>query len=462
MGTGGWITGSHGTCDVAGEATPGKPMELTEQEHAVLAAIDGHREEAIGFLRTWIRTPSPTGREGEQQRLVRQQLEAMGLEVEAFVADLRTLKAHPEFIAAEAGGQPLSERPNIIGKRRGAGGGPSVLIFGHVDTVPPGPRAEWLHDPFGAEIQNKRMYGRGAADMKSGLAAAFLAVDLLKRLGVRLKGDVVCMTNIEEEVGGSAGILACIVEGGIRAEVALYPHPGADRPCIVATGSSGAVACRIRVKGETVHGMDAHLGVNAIEKALRVFATLKALDEERGRTVRNDLTERGYALSGRLPRATNLYLSALRGGDWIYQVPPTCEMDWMFTFPPQESVDEARALIEDAVRRACEADPWLRKHPATLEWLPITFTASRPFPDHPFITLAGGAIHDVFGRPAELMSVPVGSDIRVTVNYGRMPSAIFGPLGDRMHAPDEWVDLESYIGTIKATALVLMRWCGTV
>ena len=306
------------------------------------------------------------------------------------------------------------------------------------------------------------MYGRGTADMKSGLAGAFLAVDLLQRIGVRLKGDVICMTNIEEEVGGSGGILACVVQAGIRADAALYPHPGADRPCIVATGSSGAVACRIRVAGETVHGMDAHLGVNAIEKALRIFASLKALDDERGLTVRNPLTERGYVLSGRAPRATNLYLSALRGGDWIYQVPPTCEMDWMFTFPPQEGVDQARALVEEAVRRACDGDPWLRDHPAAVEWLPITFTASRPFPDHPFITLAREAIQAVVGRPAELMSVPVGSDIRVTVNYGGMPSAIFGPLGDRMHAPDEWVDLESYVGMIKTTALVLMRWCGTV
>ncbi len=437
-------------------------MELTERERRVFAVIDEHREEAIDFLRTLIRTPSPTGQEGDLQEILRRKFGSMGLQVQAFVAELERLKDHPEFIPGGRAGQPLSERPNIIARLPGAGGGPSLLIFGHGDTVPPGGRADWLHEPFGGEIKDGRMYGRGTADMKSGLAAAFLAVDFLRRAGIRLKGDVVCMSNIEEEIGGSAGVLACVVQGGVRADVAIYPHPGAERPGIVATGSSGAVAFRVRVNGETVHGMDAHLGVNAIEKALRIFGSLKALDEERGRTIRNELTERGYALSGRLPRATNLYLSALRGGDWIYQVPPTCEMDWMFTFPPPESVDEARALIEETVRRASEADPWLRSHPATVEWLPITFTASRPFPDHPFITLAGEAIHDVFGRPAELMSVPVGSDIRVTVNYGRMPSAIFGPLGDRMHAPDEWVDVESYFGTIKATALVLMRWCGTV
>ena len=436
-------------------------MELAQREREVLAAIDGWREEAIGFLQALIRMPSETGREGEIQKLIRGKFESMGLEVQAFVPDLERLKDHPEFIPGGGAGQPLSERPNIIGRLAGAGGGPSALIFGHVDTVPPGSRTAWRYDPFGAEIHEGKMYGRGTADMKSGLAAAFLALDFLRRSGVRLKGDVICMTNIEEEIGGSGGVLACVVQAGVRADVAIYPHPGADKPCVVMTGSSGALAFRVRVTGETVHGMDAHLGVNAIEKAWRIYESLKALDEERGRVVRDALMERGYIVSGRMPRATNLYLSAIRGGEWIYQVPPTCEMDWMFTFPNSESNAEAQALVESTVRSACEADPWLRQHPATLEWLPIKFSPSRPFPDHPFIALVREATQTVFGRAAEITGNPVGSDIRVTVNYGHMPSAIIGPKGDRMHAFDEWVDLDSYLATIKNVALVLMRWCGT-
>ncbi len=436
-------------------------MELTAQDRKVFMAIEEGREEAIAFLRTVIRTPSPTGQEGEVQKVIRRKFESMGLGVEAFVPELEKLKDHPEFIPGGGGGQPLAERPNIIGRLPGAGGGRSALIFGHVDTVPAGSRAEWRHDPFGAEIEHGRMYGRGTADMKSGLAAAFLAVDFLRRAGVRLKGDVICMTNIEEEIGGAGGVLACVVQAGVRADAALYPHPGAERPLVVMIGSSGVVAFRVTVKGETVHGMDAHLGVNAIEKAMRIFGVLRALDEERGRVVRDELTERGYIRSGRMPRATNLYLSAIRGGAWIYQVPPTCEMDWVFTFPHMESVQQARSLIEHTVRCACEADPWLRKHPATVEWLPMTFSPARPAADHPFIHLVRDATQTVFGRPVELAVVPVGSDIRVTVNYGGMPSAIVGPQGDRMHAFDEWVDLESYIGTIKDTALILMRWCGT-
>lgn len=436
-------------------------MELTERERKVFAAIDERRDEAIEFLKTLIRTASPTGQEGDVLKIIRQKFESMGLEVQSFVPDLEKLKDHPEFIPGGGGGQPLSERPNIIGKLKGAGGGPSALVFGHVDTVPPGSREEWRHDPFGAEIQDGKMFGRGTADMKSGLAAAFLAVDFLRRFGVRLKGDVICMTNIEEEIGGSGGVLACIVQAGVRADVAIYPHPGIDKPLVVMTGSSGALAFRIRVRGETVHGMDAHLGVNAIEKALRVFGSLKAVDEERGRVVRDELTEKAYTTGGRMPRATNLYLSAIRGGDWIYQVPPTCEMDWMFTFPHHETIQDAQSLVEDTVRRTCEADPWLQKHPATLEWLPIKFSPSRPFTDHPFVKLVQDATQTVFGRPVELTANPVGSDIRVTVNYGQMPSAILGPKGDRIHAFDEWVDLDSYMDTIKNTALVLMRWCGT-
>jgi len=434
---------------------------LTEREQAACAAIEGSREEAVDFLRSLIRTPSVTGEEGEAQGLIRRRFEAMGLATEVFVPDLARLAGHPEFIPGGGIGQPLAERPNIIGRRAGTGGGPSVLVFGHVDTVPPGPRGEWRHDPFGAEIADGRMYGRGTADMKAGLAAAFLAVEALQRVGVRLRGDVICMSNIEEEIGGSGGVLACVVQAGLRADVALYPHPGPEKPLLVMTGSSGAFGFRIRVKGETTHGRQAHLGVNAITKAMAICRALEALDEERGRTVRDELTEKAYTLSGRAARATNLYLSAIRGGDWIYQVPASCEMDWMFTFPHHESPDQARALVEATVRRACQADPWLREHPATLEWLPLAFSPSRPFPDHPFVRLAQEATRTVFGRPTEVIANPVGSDIRVTVNYGGMPSVIVGPRGDRIHAFDEWVDLDSYLNIIKTTALILMRWCGT-
>jgi acetylornithine deacetylase len=305
------------------------------------------------------------------------------------------------------------------------------------------------------------MYGRGTADMKGGLAATFMAVDFLQRLGVSLKGDVVCMTNIEEEIGGSGGVLACVVQAGVRADVALYPHPGPEKPSLVMTGSSGALGFRIRVKGLTTHGMSSHLGVNAIEKGILIFTALKNLDLERGRMVRDEMTEKGYFLSGRAARSTNLYLSALRGGEWIYQVPPSCEMDWMFTFAHRERMEDVQSLIAETVRHACAADPWLRENPATVEWLPIKFSPSRPFPDHPFIRLVQEATQTVTGRPADLVVNPVGSDIRVTVNYGNMPSAILGPTGDKIHAFDEWIDLQSYIDTIKNTALVLMRWCGT-
>ncbi len=434
-------------------------MELTKEESRLLEWIDSHKDEAIGLLQDLIRIPSPTGEEGKGQRFVAEYLKDMGLEIETYVADLKALEGHPEFIPVnpEVNVGNYEERPNIIGKYQGAGGGRSLLLFAHIDTVPPGDG--WDHDPYGAEINNGRMYGRGTADMKSGMAAAFFALKACIGAGVHLKGDVLCMSNIEEEIGGSGGILACIVKG-YRANACIYPHPGEGKPPLVMIASSGVLSFRVKVQGRTVHGFQAHMGVNAIEKAFRIAEALWELDRHLGVTSREELTEAAYYVSGRPVRSVNLYLSAVRGGGWLYQVPPACEMDWVYTFPNNQTLDANRALIEETVKSAAAADPWLRENPPEVHWLPVKFSPSRDDPRHPFIRMAQECVSFASGANAPLVANPVGSDTRVPVLYGKMPTANIGPLGENAHAPNEWVDLDSYLVSIKMISLIVERWCG--
>ncbi|MFQ5915443.1 MAG: ArgE/DapE family deacylase [Nitrospinota bacterium] len=434
-------------------------MEPTPEERRVLGWIDSHKEDAIRFLRDLVRIPSLTGEEGKGQRFIADYLKGMGIEVETCVADLRALEGHPEFIPVdpEVNVGNYGERPNIIGRYRGSGDGRSLLLFAHVDTVPAG--EGWDFDPFGGEIADGRMYGLGAADMKAGMASSFYALKACVESGVRLRGDVLCMSNIEEEIGGSGGILAC-VEKGYRADAAIHPHPGEGKPPLVLIASSGVLSFRVRVQGKTVHGFQAHMGVNAIEKAFRIAETLWELDRHRAVTAREELTEAVYYLTGRPVRAVNLYLSAVRGGGWLYQVPPTCEMDWVYTFPNNETLEANQVLIEETVNAAAAADPWLRENPPELKWLSVKFSPCRNDPDHPFVSLAAECIRFASGEQVHLAATPVGSDMRVPCIYGKMPTINIGPLGGQMHAPNEWVDIASFVTSVKMFSLLLMRWCG--
>ena len=434
-------------------------MSLSPLEEKVLAAVDAERSAHEEYLRGLIRMKSHTGMEGPGQRDILRKFQEMDLDVEEFVPDLEVLKDHPEFLPPTEDYGNYQDRPNVIGVLKGAGGGRSLLLFGHIDTVPEGPLEDWTHDPFGGEIEDGRMYGRGTQDMKAGLAAVILAVDTIRRLGVKLKGDVILMSNIEEEIGGSGGILACI-EKGIRADGCIYPHPGWGKPGLVQVASSGATAFRVRVRGRAVHGLMAHTGINAIEKAMRVIQHLKDLDDFRAIHVRDELTERCFEASGLPQRATTLCISKIQGGDWIYQVPSQCTIECILTYPHTEDEASVRQAVTETIEGAAHADPYLREHPPELEWLPLRFSPSTMALDEPFLAEVNSCMTEVLGTRPIIAANPVGSDTRVTVLYGNMPTVNIGPKGAGGHAPNEWVDLESYHQTIQMSAQIILRWCG--
>jgi acetylornithine deacetylase len=386
------------------ETKPDRPkgdnLNMAKEEERLLDWIDSNRDDAIGFLQDLVRMPSITGEEGPAQEYMADYLKEMGLDVETCVADMKSLEGHPEFIPVdpEVNVGNYEERPNIIGRYRGAGGGRSMMFFAHMDTVPPGDG--WSYDPYGAEIADGRMYGLGTADMKAGMVASFYAVKACMGAGVHLKGDVLCMSNIEEEIGGSGGILACI-ESGYRADAGIHTHPGEGKPSMVWIASSGVLSFRVKVKGKTTHGFQSHIGVNAIEKAWRIAEALQELDRHLGVTSREALTETTFYLSGRPVRAVNLYLSAMRGGGWLYQVPPTCEMDWVFTFPNNETLEENVSLIEKAIQAAAASDPWLKENPPEIQWLPVKFSPSRSDPEDPFVKVTQGSIEFVTGQKTQ-------------------------------------------------------------
>src|ERR687897_2854933 len=161
---------------------------VNEVERRVLEKVDENWGREVEFLRGLVRRPSTLGSEAVVQRFVAHELREMGLEPDVWQIDHAEIARLPGYSPVE---WSYEGRPNVATVWHSpSGGGRSVLLNGHVDVVPATPEHNWTFDPWDGEVTNGRMYGRGAADMKGGVAAMVNAVRALRESGVELRGDV--------------------------------------------------------------------------------------------------------------------------------------------------------------------------------------------------------------------------------------------------------------------------------
>ncbi|MCL6430943.1 MAG: M20/M25/M40 family metallo-hydrolase, partial [Anaerolineae bacterium] len=191
-------------------------------EERVVSEVERGEGQIIDDLKELVRIPSVVGQEGSCQEALRRKLAALGLAVTAFEADPEEVRRHPAYVSVPWG---YRGRPNVVGRLQGSGGGRSLVLNGHVDVVSPEPTDAWTVDPWGAEERDGRIYGRGALDMKSGLAAILGAVRAIRHAGITLRGDLQVHSVIEEEAGGGGGTLACLMKG-YTADALIIPEPG--------------------------------------------------------------------------------------------------------------------------------------------------------------------------------------------------------------------------------------------
>ena len=418
------------------------------------------RIDVVALLQELVRIPSPTGEEGAVQALVQKRFAGAGLEMEAFEANLEELREHPAFSAPRFSLEKgYAGRPNVFGRMRGAGGGRSLLLFCHADTVPPGPRTAWTRDPFGGEVEDNRLYGRGSGDAKSGLAVMIACAQALQGAGVRLRGDLTLLSTVEEEEGGGGGMLACVLRG-LKADGAVYTHMKPGGFGGVDIGSGGDVSFRITVPGQAGHKGSAHLFVNAIEKAEKVHAALRELDAQRGAMVREPLVEKRFEISGLEPRTVNLVVTMIRAGVSIGQLPAECILEGVAGVAPKESLEEVRELLESHVARAAEADPWLRENPPRLEWTERRAQSCLTDSEHPFVRTALSVAERVTGRPAQRQALNGTTDMRFPILYGDTPTIMFGGNCPRGHIPDEFTYIDELQLSVDGLLHLILEWCG--
>lgn len=426
----------------------------------ICSEIDRLREPLTAFIQDLVRLPSLPGEEQAAQHIFAAKLKEIGCDVQILRSSFAELEHHPAF---SDDGISFDERLNVVGRwagRQGKGKSPaeetsgrprgrSLILNGHMDVVPVGNPELWKFPPWGGVVEGGRLHGRGACDMKAGLAAAVFAIEALRNLRFQLLGTVLIESVIGEESGG-AGTLTTLVRG-IRADAAILMEPTRLRSCPV---HSGALSFRIKMTGRAIHASMKRFGVSAVEKFQKVFDAIETLDENRHLGYENRIFEFGDNIAP-------ISIGTLTAGDWLSTVPETLLAEGRFGVFPGESVVDARAALAGCLAQVTSSDPWLQAHPPTLEWIEGQFEPGQTSVAEPIVEALSNAHAHVLGDRPKVQGVPYGSDLRLFTEHGRFPAVLYGP-GDVAfaHTVEEHVELEEVFACAKVLATLIVEWCG--
>ena len=413
-------------------------------KNSVLEAIDRNAEEMFEDLAGLVKIPSIVGSEGKAQAWVAERMRSMGIDVETFEADKTALLKHPSYINVD---WSYEDRPNVIGKLPGNPDAKSLILNGHIDVVSPEPIDQWTHDPWGAEISDGKMYGRGTVDMKAGLIANIYAAKALIDTDAVPRGSISIYSVIEEEAGGGGGTLACLLKG-YRADAMLNTEPFLK----IAVAHPGILYFRVKVQGKSIHAGRSHLGVNAVGKLMPLYEAMVRLDEERAQRLSFEWAEKD---SG---RSCNLNIGTFHAGDWPSSVPGWATMECRISFVPGETEETVKKEIEERIAAVAAKDEWFKTQPPELEWFGWHANPWIQDPADPFIQLMIEAGNSVLGDAPPIVGKPAGLDTRFCAEFG-ISACAFGPQGAGIHGIDEYVELDTVVQTAKVAAIVALDWC---
>lgn len=425
---------------------------MSDLREKVEQRLAEQREHYIAYLKSVIACDSSViemGRRGNElavQRLIEEKLRSMGAEIDRFEPDNDLMRGHVEFNP----GHSYSGRPNVVGRMKGTGGGRSLLVNAHADVVPANEEGAWICPPYQPQVIDGRVYGRGACDMKAGGAAAMMALETLHECGIRLRGDVLFESVVDEEGGGN-GTLACCLKG-YRADAAVIPEPTDLK---VMPAHMGWLFYRVTFSGQATHCAFKWTGVNAIEKCVDFIQRMREV-------------ERNWAALKRhpyLPPPTMCF-TVVQGGNSSSTVPEKCVLDMSLHFHPCETVNgEIGARIDAEFRREVElfvrSDEWLSQHPPEIE----CFQRGSAYDigdTHPITAAVRSCVEQATGKPAEVQGLACGADARLLTNFADTPTILCGPgSGLLAHAINEYVPVEEYLNAIRMFCYLFMDWCGT-
>lgn len=410
-------------------------------------ALTQNRSKYIGLLQELIRCDTSVighgidgGNELKGQEMLAEQIERMGGVPEFREVNEEIIQKGIKEYGEGNPGHNYTDRPNLLGTFRGSGGGNSIILNGHVDTMPYGNRELWDFDPFSGEEVDGKILGLGSTDMKGGLMAALSAIDLVKSAGLSLKGDVYVQSVIDEEGGGN-GTLAFAVEG-CEADAVVVCEP---TDLHLQVGHMGFLFYRFSFRGKAIHSGRKWEGENAINYAIKLIARLYELEHKWLMNYKHPL----------MPPPT-LNIGEIHGGEAGSTVPPDCEFKICVHYFPGLT----KAVIEDdilqAVRSLEASEPWLQENPVGVEM----YQEGKPYEidiEHQLVKVAKSVIPE--GKV--ITASPAGNDARLLQNITGIPTIVLGPGRPKdAHSINESIGVEDYLTAIYVYANLLIKWCG--
>ncbi|MBR3706582.1 MAG: M20 family metallopeptidase [Firmicutes bacterium] len=338
------------------------------------------------------------------------------------------------------------KRCNVYARLKGTGEGPTLLLNGHMDTVPP---YNMIIEPYAGEVRDGCVWGRGTNDMKGALASMMIAMAAVKRSGIKLKGDILFTAVVGEE-GESDGTEYFVVKGG-QADGAIVGEPSDYGYSI---GHRGLETLEIKVEGTTMHGGQALKGINAIKMAARLINRIE--EELFPKIIERDNEYMGPAL---------MNYGKIFGGDQVCTVAGECTIQLDRRYIPGETVESVIGEYQAIIDKLHEEDP---KFNATITRMPnsqMKYLAHAPLmtePDEAIVKNIELVLEEYLGEKPDLCTTRGWTDAGMLSTFGHIPTVIFGPGAlKNSHTKDEHIPIEHLYNFVAFYATIAARFCGT-
>jgi acetylornithine deacetylase len=412
------------------------------------------RDEVLSLAQALVRVDTvaspPDGREAAAQKLLAGALRGHRIDVDLYDTGFLARSRHP-FVRRQ---RRYRGRPNLVARLPGTGRGRSLLLSGHVDTVPPG-REPWKAGPWSGAIRKGRLHGRGSWDMKGGLAAQCAVAIALRAAGVRPGGDLFVESVVDEEFAGGGGTLAGRLHG-TRADACAIAEPTSEAVLRASRGGHFFdVVCRAGDPG-------AYFSKEEVTSpAVAMGRLLGWVDAWRRRRRQ---VEPGEAYRG-FPDPAPVQVLALEANrfdpDVPWSVPLEGRVRVYFQFLPHEDVAARVAEIEASLRGFAAADPFFRAHPLEVRRVVDPPLEGHELPaDHPWTRCLHGAACRVLGPGVPLTASEWPCDAFLNQKHFGIPTLLFGPQGAGAHNADEYVETASILRTAEVYLTAALEWCG--
>ncbi|MEW6375141.1 MAG: M20 family metallopeptidase [Thermodesulfobacteriota bacterium] len=329
-------------------------------------------------------------------------------------------------------------RWNIVAERRLGRDGRRLIFNGHLDVVPAGDPSQWKYSPFKVKLEKGKIYGRGASDMKSGIASFLHAISMIDRSKIDLsQGAVVLHLVSDEESHGHQGMDFLTRKGVIQGDAALVGEPTDLDPVIA---QKGALWLRISTTGKSAHGSRPHMGVNAIEKMMKLIERLNLVS-----------MEKEHPFLGK----PTLNIGKIQGGTKVNVVPDRCEIELDRRMVPGEKKEEVLKGMKGVLDSLQSQDPHFQYRIEEIDFA----EPSEIDPGEEIVRIGVEAIQEVRGEEPKIRGFSGFTDARFYINQCHLPTLIFGPGGvDQSHTTDESVEVDALVQAAHIYGLMLINY----